>query len=310
MKRPEAGILDTVSSWITRFRQVNAGKFSCVVPVRAGVPRGAALTHGIANRSMRAALISSVTASAPVAIILAAGLGMRLQSVHADRPKGFVEIGGEPLIARSVRALRAAGLREFIFVTGWKADVYRQWCREHCPEARVLENSDYATTGSLRSLLIGAVACAGRAAVVVESDLLYEKRAAAAVMAAAEPNVVLGSGRTGSRDEVWIYADHAGRISNVGKTLRPDEIPAGELVGISRFSPALLNALARAAHELPPLAHYEDGLTAVASAHTIALHRIDDLAWCEIDDASHLERARNEIWPRVQAADARHADQT
>jgi 2-C-methyl-D-erythritol 4-phosphate cytidylyltransferase len=48
---------------------------------------------------------------APVALLLAAGSGERL---GADRPKAFVMLGGETLLARSVRAARDAGIEEVV----------------------------------------------------------------------------------------------------------------------------------------------------------------------------------------------------
>lgn len=50
-------------------------------------------------------------------VILAAGRGSRLLPVSAGRPKHAVPIAGVPIIARAVRALRAAGVEEVAVVT-------------------------------------------------------------------------------------------------------------------------------------------------------------------------------------------------
>lgn len=232
-------------------------------------------------------------------------MGTRLQSVQSDRPKGFVTIDGEPIITRSVRRLRAAGIREFVFVIGWRGEVYRNWGASECPDARWVENAEFAMTGSLSSLLRGAAAAPGRDVIVAESDLLYESRAVTALQMAPAADTVLASGLTGSRDEVWIYDDGHGKLGELTKTARAGVVPFGELVGLSRLSGALLTQLARAAETLPATAHYEDGLNAVASRRPISLLKIDDLAWCEIDDAAHLARAERLIWPRIAAAEER-----
>ncbi len=238
-----------------------------------------------------------------VAVVLAAGLGSRLRDVHRERPKGFVEINGEPIVARSVRALRRAGVRDFVFVVGWHAEVYRAWCATECPGARCVDNADYATTGSLRSLLLGAAAVPGRDVVVVESDLLYEQRAPECLLAAPERDTILLSGFTGSGDEVWAYERAPGRLASLTKQRLAGPVPAGELVGLSRLSAGLLGELGAAAATLSPLAHYEDGLTALAGARPITLLPVPDLVWCEIDDPAHLARARELVWPRIAAAD-------
>lgn len=243
-------------------------------------------------------------------MILAAGLGARLRAVHAAKPKGFVEIDGRPIIARSVEALKSAGVADFVFVVGWQGQVYRDWCREACPEAICVENADYATTGSLCSLVLGCAVVPGRDVIVVESDLLYERRAPVLLMKAPAADTVLISDFTQSGDEVWAYGDEQGgslRLAHLGKQRLAGREPSGELVGLSRFSAALVAALGEAARTLPAGAHYEDGLNAVCGARPVALLRQPGLAWCEIDDAAHLERARGKIWPRILASDTHGA---
>lgn len=238
-------------------------------------------------------------------MVLAAGLGSRLQTVHRARPKGFVEIGGSPIIARSIQALQRAGLREFVLVVGWQAEVYRAWCAAECPGAVCVENAGYATTGSLCSLLLGAAAVPGRNIVAVESDLLYEQRAPDLLLAAPGADTVLISGFTNSGDEVWAYESAPGRLAHLSKQREAARRPAGELVGLSRLSAALLAELGPAARSLPAMAHYEDGLNALAAARPITLLPVTDLAWCEIDDPAHLARAQTVIWPRIAAAEAK-----
>jgi 2-aminoethylphosphonate-pyruvate transaminase len=240
-----------------------------------------------------------------LALILAAGLGSRLRAMQADKPKGFVEIADELIIARSVDALRRAGVVRFVFVVGWQKEFYLEWCARFCPEAVCVENVDYASTGSLRSLLLGAAAVPGCEVVVVESDLLYERRAAELLLAAESADTVLMSDFTSSRDEVWLHAtkENAGRLGYLSKTRGVAPGPVGELVGLTRMSATLLAKIRLAAEGLAAVAHYEDGLNAVAAEHPVTLLRAPGLVWCEIDDGAHLERARHEIWPRIVAAD-------
>lgn len=239
-----------------------------------------------------------MSARAPVAVVLAAGLGSRLQSVHADAPKGFVEIGGAPIIQRSVDALHRAGIREFVIVVGWMANHYRRWAAAQPSPIVCVDNTEYATTGSLRSLLIGCAGVQGRDVVIVESDLLYEPRAASMLLAAPSPDSLLASGFTKSGDEVWVFgSDH--RLEQLSKQPWRDRTPMGELVGLTRLSADTVSALSHAARELPASAHYEDGLNAVAARQNIALLHVPDLAWCEIDDEHHLQRARTVVWPRL-----------
>ena len=62
--------------------------------------------------------ISQVTA-----VILAGGLGTRLQAVVSDRPKVMAEINGKPFIAYLLDQLVAAGIGRVIISTGYMADI-------------------------------------------------------------------------------------------------------------------------------------------------------------------------------------------
>ncbi|WP_322817886.1 NTP transferase domain-containing protein [Tepidiforma sp.] len=55
------------------------------------------------------------------AVILAAGDGGRLGELTRDRPKPLVEVGGRPIIAYTLEALHAAGVREIAVVIGYRA---------------------------------------------------------------------------------------------------------------------------------------------------------------------------------------------
>ncbi len=56
------------------------------------------------------------------ALILAGGLGTRLQSVLKDRPKPMAKAGGKPFLEYLVEQLRAQGFRELVFCLGHLAD--------------------------------------------------------------------------------------------------------------------------------------------------------------------------------------------
>ena len=53
------------------------------------------------------------------AVIMAGGKGTRLSSVtNGEVPKPMVPVAGRPILARQVEALRACGVRRFVFVVG------------------------------------------------------------------------------------------------------------------------------------------------------------------------------------------------
>jgi hypothetical protein len=83
---------------------------------------------------------------------------------------------------------------------------------------------------------------------------------------------------------------------------------SGEMVGICKISRSLFRRMLDAAEQrFRTTRHvdYEtDGLVSASCDVPIACPVAEDLMWCEIDDETHLARARNEIYPVVQQEDA------
>ncbi len=237
----------------------------------------------------------------PTAVILAAGLGSRLREANPAGPKGLVAVGAGPIIGRSLRLLQAAGVDTLIMVVGWEGEAYRSYLAENFPAVRVVENPAYATTGSLASLVLGVNGVEDDV-LVVESDLIFERQALAQLLAAPSPDTLLASGFTRSEDEVWVHAE-AGRLVHLTKGAWPGAPRHGELVGLTRLSRPTVRALREVAAQLPPAAHYEDGLNAVCAGRAIDVLKLEALQWCEIDTPAHWRRARELVWPAILAAD-------
>lgn len=65
-------------------------------------------------------------------IILAGGLGTRLQPALPDQPKGLAPIGEEPFLAVQIQLLRERGARRFVLCIGHRADQIRAALGEGC----------------------------------------------------------------------------------------------------------------------------------------------------------------------------------
>jgi choline kinase len=238
------------------------------------------------------------------AVILAAGMGMRMHAVLPDRPKGFLELGGRPIIERSLEQLRSVNVESVLIVTGYRAQFY-EGLAERRPGVTTVRNEHYAGSGSMYSLYV-ARDLVEEPFLLLESDLVYETRALEAILACPEDDAILLSGPTGAGDEVYVEGD-GGRVRRISKRREALGAVAGELVGISKVSPALLEAMcAHLRANLPGAAglDYEGCISEIAMDYAVTCHRVDDLVWTEVDDAQHLARAQRVILPRLAAAEA------
>ena len=238
------------------------------------------------------------------AIILAAGMGVRMGPRGRLRPKGLIELGGVPLVRQSVDCLRQRGFGRIVIVTGHLSEQYEAEFSDS--DVTLIHNPHYATTGSLRTLLVALGHVSG-ACVILESDLIYAPQALDTISENASR--LITSGTTGAGDEVYVWTKPergAELLVEISKQKTALSQPFyGELVGITGLTAAamaLLPDVARRVLSRDPEQHYEHGLVALAHEIAIEVVRIDNLPWAEIDDEEMLKRAADQVFPRVKAA--------
>ncbi len=242
-----------------------------------------------------------MSATPRAAIILAAGMGTRLRDMFSDLPKGFVEIGGESLIDRSLRLLGDHGVERVVIVAGHLGETYHELAKSR-PGVEVVDNPAFATTGSMASLA-RALEIVDEDHLLLESDLFYEERALQRVLACEERDVLLVSSPTGATDEVWVEAANDGRLVDMSKAENELDHISGELVGIVKVSADVGRALSGAyegfvsRHGHGRMAYEMDALVEVAREHPVRVELVPDLLWGEVDYERHYVRVRDEVYP-------------
>ena len=238
-----------------------------------------------------------MTQTIETAVILAAGRGTRLQPYTFDIPKGFMPVGDERLIERSVRVLKESGIKNIIIGTGHLHEHYEQFAKEN--GLTTFLSPDFATTGSFHTLIYGSDLIKGDF-LLLESDLLYHSDAIKRLLKSEKKDVILTSGFTNSNDEVYVeIAD--GNLKNLSKKKEDLNSIDAELVGIWKISMELLQKLQNyhAEHANARNMDYEIVISELSIEHTVNVLKIENLAWCEIDNQEHLERAKEQILPKL-----------
>jgi len=237
------------------------------------------------------------------AIILAAGMGRRLKPLTDNLPKAFISINGKPLIYRSLDCLRSVGIKTVIIVVGFMESFFKKEIGETYRDMNILytSNGKYSTTGSMYSLS-QTENLIDDDILLLESDLLYERRAVEELVNHDYPNIILTSdiGRTG--DEVYIYYDKNGYLTKLGKNI-DDSTALGELVGINKISLPFLEKLYMISKEDynndEKEYHYEETIYKLSREVPVKCHMIKDLIWTEIDTYEDLHRAKKYIYPKI-----------
>lgn len=235
------------------------------------------------------------------AVILAAGLGSRLKEQGELYPKGFLQFGEKPIVEESIEKLLQFGIRQIIIVTGYRHEYYDRLAQNYSAIA-TFHNPHYAESGSLYSLYCAKDAIA-QDFLLLESDLIYENKALESLIKFPQNNGILLSGETLAGDEVYVETNGK-LIVSMSKNKNKLKQITGEFVGISKISFSLFESLLKEADrqfKTTLKRDYEtDGLVAVAQTYPIYYKLVENLIWAEIDDAHHLNRAKQTIYPALQ----------
>jgi len=243
------------------------------------------------------------------AVIVAAGLGSRLGNHTKAQPKGFLQVEGQTLIDRSLARIIKAGITRVVIGTGYHASFYEALVERYEGTLQIdtLRSDRYETTSSMYTLY-NLRSILDEDFILLESDIIYEQYALEALVNDPRRDSMLVSGFTASRDEVWVEIDANGNLNAVSKDPTALSPIHGELVGITKISRdayRLACGVMEAALETNPKLDYEGCLAQVSrEGHPFPVLKVDDLAWCEIDDEGHIERAVTKILPQIRANDA------
>ena len=109
------------------------------------------------------------------AVLLAAGLGDRLEPLTWDRPKCLVDVDGMPILERLVLALDEHGIERLVVVTGYKAEMISDYLGRSFGDIAVeyVVNPDFATTNTMYSLWL-ARDVVDEPTLLVESDVVFD----------------------------------------------------------------------------------------------------------------------------------------
>lgn len=235
------------------------------------------------------------------AVILAAGMGTRLGEKSYGKPKGFLELGDRPIIIQSIEMLISHGIEQIALVSGYQAEMY-QILAEQYHQLTIIHNPAFAESGSAYSLSCAREFCADETYLLLESDLIYEPRAIRSLLEFDRGNAILTSGFTHSGDEVYIEA-RGNTFLKMSKQRTALGNVVGELVGISKIDSEMFVRMLRFAddHFKTDLRlEYENCINVAAREMKVLICKVDDLLWAEIDDAQHLLRAQQDIYPKIQ----------
>lgn len=238
------------------------------------------------------------------AVIMAAGMGTRFGKYTEEIPKGFVEYKRKGMVVRSIETLISCGIKKIIIGTGYHKEKYEQLAQEINTAfngkvtVECVFSPRFAETNSMYTLYNCREAIGGDDFLLLESDLVYERKAIQQLIDCTFESAMLITPVTKFQDQYYVMMNS--KCELVDCSTNKDAIePSGELVGIHKLSNPFykicVDEYAKMVDEMPKLG-YEYMLLGISQNITpMNVLRIDGLQWYEIDDEADLIFAENNI---------------
>lgn len=178
-----------------------------------------------------------------IGVILAAGMAKRLRPLTDACPKCLLKIGERTLLQRTVDAMIAAGIQEFVVVTGYRAEMIRDFLTKQYPSLNIhfIHNGDYEHNNNIFSLWMTRPYTNGKEFLLSDSDILFDPQLIRAVLAEEGNTLALNRHECGE-EEIKVIVDSENRIMELSKTCSIEQA-IGESVGFEKMTASYSTAL-------------------------------------------------------------------
>jgi len=255
-------------------------------------------------------LRKSMVRSNEKALIIAAGLGSRLQPFTEDTPKCMLDFAGKTLLQRQIDAYNASGITNISVIRGYKKD------KINYDGLRYYENPDYENNNILNSLFYAEPELDGHI-VISYSDILFESHVVQRLLQSDHDiSIVVDIDwkgyYEGRKDHPIEEAENVtfdanNNVLEIGKILTDKHDVHGEFIGMIRLTPKGAGIFKKHFHQAKALydgkpfqrakefkkAYLTDMIQEMADLgvpiHCVLIER----GWKEIDTVEDYENALN-----------------
>ena len=170
-------------------------------------------------------------------------MAKRLRPLTDACPKCLLKIGERTLLQRTVDAMIAAGIQELVVVTGYRAEMIRDFLTKQYPSLNIhfIHNGDYEHNNNIFSLWMTRPYTDGKEFLLSDSDILFDPQLIRAVLAE-EGNALALNRHECGEEEIKVIVDSENRIMELSKTCSIEQA-IGESVGFEKMTASYSTAL-------------------------------------------------------------------
>ncbi len=242
------------------------------------------------------------------AVILAAGQGTRIRSVHGEHPKCLIEVDNTTILDHQLEALSMAGIDDVAIVVGYEKEQIIEHVKSRRPSVtqRVsfFENPAFAITNNIYSLWLALDWLRGESFIVLNADVVFDPEILSAAVRSSAPISMIVDPLW--RDETMKVIIRGDRVIQMSKKIPREEF-SGTYIGITVFSKAVQDNFFRRIIELISAGQVNEffnvAVQKLANEGTrVGYTSTDGLVWAEIDDPLDLTFAQQNVFPQLVTA--------
>lgn len=234
------------------------------------------------------------------ALMLAAGMGKRLGKYTENATKCMVPVNGKTLIEYAIESLIAAGIKKLTLVVGYKREVLKNFLKGKYKEIQInyIDNDVYDSTNNIYSLYMAKDVLAQDDTILLESDLIFDKKIIKELINNKNPNLAVVSPFESWMDGTCALLDEQNVIKGIlGKTEFDwnNTSKYFKTVNIYKFSKEFASKVYMPFLQAYQTAYgkneyYETVLKVISflGNSTFKAHVVDGSRWYEIDDPADL----------------------
>ncbi len=239
------------------------------------------------------------------ALILAAGRGTRIHSVHRDRPKCLIRFNDSTILDHQIQSLFSAGASNIGIVVGYEKDQIIQHVLARYRDRRwqfsFLENPEFAKTNNIYSFWLAEKWLNGESFICLNADVVFDPSVLRPAMKSLAPITMIVDPEW--RDETMKVIISGDKVTSMNKRIPQSEY-SGTYIGITSFAASVHERLFAKVDSLVRTGGENEFFNvAVQQLADEGVHvgftSAGNLPWAEIDDPADLAFAAQQVFPRL-----------
>ncbi|MBV9770949.1 MAG: phosphocholine cytidylyltransferase family protein [Bryobacterales bacterium] len=243
------------------------------------------------------------------ALILAAGRGTRIHSVHGNHPKCLIRFNGAHLtiLDHQIESLTSAGVSKIGIVVGFEKDQIIQHVakryRHYRAQFSFIENPAFAKTNNIYSFWLAQEWLNRESFICLNGDVVFDPEVLIPAIESVAPITMIVD--PAWRDETMKVVISEDRVIRMSKRISEAEF-SGTYIGITSFNAAVYQRLFAKVNGLIQTGKQNEFFNVAVQQLAdegvrVGFTSTGDLPWAEIDDPGDLAFARLYVFPRLIA---------